>query len=120
MPSTPSLSDSALAWLCLSICSLVNLFHSFLLYLGAAATVIAIAMDPFAQQLVQFEQRSFQDTISNSSSASIPRAQRYSQGTEFFDTQAKSASGSTKRLVVTNSMSPYFYRSCDRAILQAC
>ena len=55
------------------------IFFRSLLWLGAFITVLAIALDPFAQQLVQFEQH-----LSNTTDTQtiIARAQRYSKGTE--------------------------------------
>lgn len=62
-------------------------------------------MDPFAQQLVQFEQQSFRDYMTNGSSASIPRAQRYSLGSKFTDVEATPSSATSKKRIVVNSMS---------------
>ena len=53
---------------------------SILIKLGAILTVFAIAMDPFSQQLVQFEPH-FDET--DSSDVEIARGQRYSKGIEF-------------------------------------
>lgn len=61
--------------------SLLKLTESSIaLQLGALTTVMAIAIDPFSQQLIQYEQRSVKVPTSD---ASIARAQRYSRGYEF-------------------------------------
>jgi hypothetical protein len=51
--------------------------------LGALITVLTIAIDPFSQQLLQFRQ-SVQFVARSQDEASIPRAERYSRGNEFF------------------------------------
>jgi hypothetical protein len=49
--------------------------------IGAFLTVLAVAMDPFAQQLLRF--RPAPDFVSDESGrTAIARAQRYSKGTE--------------------------------------
>ncbi|KAF7866825.1 hypothetical protein EAF04_005667 [Stromatinia cepivora] len=52
--------------------------------IGAVATVLALAVDPFTQQLVQYQQRSVPRDIGEM--ASVPRADRYSKG-RLFNTQ---------------------------------
>jgi hypothetical protein len=55
---------------------------SGLFTLGALITIATIAMGPFAQQLIQFEQRV---SFFNSNDTSISRGQRYSKGTEYLN-----------------------------------
>ena len=71
-------SDSTLDSTCVKSIVLLT-FSRSLLWLGAFITVLAIALDPFAQQLVQFEQH-----LSNAADTQtiVARAQRYSKGTE--------------------------------------
>ncbi|KAK0615498.1 hypothetical protein DIS24_g11758 [Lasiodiplodia hormozganensis] len=52
----------------------------FLLLLGALTTIFAIAIDPFTQQLVQFEEKS---TEVESFDVTIPRATRYAKGSVY-------------------------------------
>lgn len=54
----------------------------FLLLLGALTTIFAIAIDPFTQQLVQFEEKS---TEVESFDVMIPRATRYTKGWVYTD-----------------------------------
>ena len=55
---------------------------SGLFTLGALITIATIAMDPFAQQLIQFEQRV---NFFDSNDTSISRGQRYSKGIEYLN-----------------------------------
>lgn len=48
--------------------------------LGALTTILALAVDPFAQQLVQYEH---QPAFQTSNDAFIARADRYSKGGEY-------------------------------------
>ncbi|CAO2657021.1 Nn.00g058240.m01.CDS01 [Neocucurbitaria sp. VM-36] len=54
-----------------------------LLQLGALVTILALAVDPFSQQLIQHGQKL---KSSNDASTTIARAQRYSSGTTFVST----------------------------------
>jgi hypothetical protein len=57
--------------------------HSGILRFGAIATVISLAVDPFAQQLVNYRQKLI---FSNDTNTTIARAQRYSQGNQIMMT----------------------------------
>ena len=52
-----------------------------LVWIGAVTTLLALAFDPFVQQLVQFETRLVYDADPRTT---IARAQRYSKGNEIF------------------------------------
>lgn len=57
---------------------------SGMLRLGLVVSLLVLAVDPFAQQLVQFEQRvtntEAKDGLVN---VTVPRAERYARGTEY-------------------------------------
>ncbi|SPO06761.1 uncharacterized protein DNG_09455 [Cephalotrichum gorgonifer] len=53
-----------------------------LVRLGALITILAIALDPFAQQLVQFGQE-MRYTMDNGGASSLPFATRYSKGNSY-------------------------------------
>ncbi|KAF2729492.1 hypothetical protein EJ04DRAFT_502196 [Polyplosphaeria fusca] len=57
--------------------------HISVLHIGAIVTLLAIALDPFSQQLVQYEQRL--KSVANSASANV-RAQRFSKATTLVGT----------------------------------
>lgn len=62
------------------IATLIN-NHSFALQLGAFTIIVAAAIDPFSQQLVQFER--LLDEDDPTPLVSIARAQRYSKGFKY-------------------------------------
>ncbi|KAH6686302.1 hypothetical protein F5X68DRAFT_262105 [Plectosphaerella plurivora] len=66
---------------------------AYIAQFGAVLTLIALALDPFAQQLVQLREVIAFETASNGSVAVVPRAQAYSSGD--MTVEASSSTGLT-------------------------
>ncbi|KAH6889839.1 hypothetical protein B0T10DRAFT_513043 [Thelonectria olida] len=56
-----------------------------MLRIGLIVSILVLAVDPFAQQLLQFEQRVTYTETENGTVNTVPRAERYSRGTEYSD-----------------------------------
>lgn len=59
---------------------LIKTLYRMTVRIGALITLLAIAIDPFTQQLIQLEQIMI---YTPNTAVVIPRAQRYSQGNEY-------------------------------------